>query len=252
MDEILARLDDSDMELSGSENEDEEEEEEAFEPDVDLARGNLSDSNDLTSSDDENDTLPTTSAAASETKRKKSKKNEMKWYSLDKRAFDPGNITWNEDCRIADNHLETPAKYFLNYFTPEIFHTFAEQTNIYYFQKKGKSLGTNANEMRKFFGATILMANLRFPRIRMFWQRVTRVDRIANAMPVNRYFQLRTNVHINASQQPDPGNENKFWKVQPLIDTVRKRCRELPREEFCSVDEQMVPFTGRVPAKQFI
>ncbi|XP_033124673.1 piggyBac transposable element-derived protein 3-like [Anneissia japonica] len=81
---------------------------------------------------------------------------------------------------------------------------------------------------------------------------MTRVDRIANVMPVNRYFLLRTNLHINAAREPDAGNTNKFWKVKPVLDAVRNCCVELPREEYCAVDEQMIPFTGRVPAKQVI
>ena len=67
---------------------------------------------------------------------------------------------------------------------------------------------------------------------------------------MNRYFQLRTNLHTNAAQEADPGNTNKFWKV--VVDAVRNRCHQLPREELSSIDEQIVPFTGRVPAKQFI
>ena len=77
----------------------------------------------------------------------------------------------------------------------------------------------------------------------MFWQRSTRVDRVANAMPVNRYFQLRTNLHINAVREPGADNQNKFWKIQPLLVAVRNRCNELPREEYSAVDEQMIPFT---------
>ena len=96
------------------------------------------------------------------------------------------------------------------------------------------------------------MANLGFPRIRMIWQRPTRVDRVADAIPLNRYFQLRTNLHINAAHEADPGNTNTFWKVEPVVNAVRNRCLQLHREELCSIDEQIVPFTGRVPAKQII
>ena len=95
------------------------------------------------------------------------------------------------------------------------------------------------------------MANLGFPRIRMYWQKATRVNAVADVMPVNRYLQLRNSIHINADPTPEQGT-NKFWKVQPLIDAVRSHCLKLPREEYNSVDEQMIPFTGRVPAKQYI
>lgn len=161
-------------------------------------------------------------------------------------AIQPGLGTFN-----LGHPLETPARYF-KYFKPEIFKTFAEQSNMYYLQARGRTLRTTANEIRKFFGVSIIMANLSFPRIRMFWQQSTRVDRIATAVPVNTYFQLCTNLHINAAQGPDAQNRNKFWKVQPVVDVVQNRCLKLPHEEYTSVDEQMIPFTGQVPAKQFI
>ena len=48
------------------------------------------------------------------------------------------------------------------------------------------------------------------------------------------------------------GTLNTFLKVEPVVDAVRNRCRHLPREELCSIDEQIVPFTGRLSANQFI
>ena len=45
---------------------------------------------------------------------------------------------------------------------------------------------------------------------------------------------------------------NKFWKVYPLIEAVRQQCLSLVREEYLSIDEHMIPFTGRDPAKQFV
>nr|XP_039250202.1 piggyBac transposable element-derived protein 3-like [Styela clava] len=86
----------------------------------------------------------------------------------------------------------------------------------------------------------------------MYWQKVNRVDKIAESMPVNRYFLLRNSLHVNAARQPPTGENCKFWKVKPVINAVRNRCIQLPREEFNAVDEQMIPFTGRVPAKQFV
>ncbi|XP_033113148.1 uncharacterized protein LOC117113820 [Anneissia japonica] len=233
--EILNHLDDSDFDISDTEEEDSSDETFNADDDLDSDEHDNSDSND--DDDDEE-----------EQGEENTEKKQIKWYT---KPFQAGNTTWRGDFDLGAP-LETPAKYFFKYFKPEIFTTFAEQTNIYYLQSKGTEIATTESEMRKFFGATILMANLRFPRIRMYWQYMTRVDRIANVMPVNRYFLLRTNLHINAAREPDAGNTNKFWKVKPVLDAVRNRCVELPREEYCAVDEQMIPFTGRVPTKQVI
>jgi hypothetical protein len=42
------------------------------------------------------------------------------------------------------------------------------------------------------------------------------------------------------------------WKIKPLIDCVRFRCLKLIRPTSLCIDEQMIPFTGRCPIKQFI
>ena len=54
------------------------------------------------------------------------------------------------------------------------------------------------------------MANLKFPRQRMYWHHVTRVDRIASAMPVNRFQKIRNNILINSAVDTDPGVCNKI------------------------------------------
>ena len=86
----------------------------------------------------------------------------------------------------------------------------------------------------------------------MYWHHVTRVERIASAMPVDRFQKIRNSIYINSAADEGPGACNKFWKIQPLVECIHSRCLELPREEYCSVDEQMIPFEGRTPAKQFV
>ena len=86
----------------------------------------------------------------------------------------------------------------------------------------------------------------------MYWFKATKIDWIAESIPPNRYFKLRANIHVNAAIAPDSNNKTKFWKFEPIISAIRGACLQLPREKNCAIDEQMIPFTGRVPAKQFI
>ena len=73
-------------------------------------------------------------------------------------------------------------------------------------------------------------------------------------MPVNGFFKIRKKIFILCLQKilRKAINSYKFWKVALVIQAVRNGCINLPREEFCSVDEQMIPFTGRMPTKQVI
>jgi len=179
-------------------------------------------------------------------------RSAIQWYNInERRKLEPGSTDWRGHMDLGEP-LDTPAQYFIKYFTPPLLQTFSEETNKYYCRMTGQSLRTTSQEIQKFFGMSILMANLKYPRQRMYWNHITRVDRIASAMPVNRFQKIRNNLHINSAKDPDPNDCNKFWKIQPLVDCIRRRCMELPREEYCSVDEQMIPFQGRAPAKQFV
>ena len=47
----------------------------------------------------------------------------------------------------------------------------------------------------------------------MYWHHVTRVERIASAMPVNRFQKIRNSIHINSAADAGPGDCDKFWKI---------------------------------------
>ena len=84
---------------------------------------------------------------------------------------------------------------------------------------------------------SMIMANLKFVRQRMHWHDITRVDKIATAMPSNRFQKIRNNIHINSAADADCDDCNKFWKIQRLVKCIRRGFLKLPREEYCSVDK---------------
>ena len=106
-------------------------------------------------------------------------------------------------------------------------------------------------EIKEFFGVLIMMENLKFPRIRIYLGRSTRVSLIAGTINLNRHFNLCSNLDVFSQRDLVPENNGRFWKVNPVIEAVRKRYKELLLEEYKSIDEQMIPFTDRMPAKQF-
>lgn len=147
--------------------------------------------------------------------------------------------------------LDSPITFFENYFKKCIYSRMAEYTNLYAVQQQARFVPTNADEMKVFVGIHIVMGNLHYPRVRNYWESKLQIPLISNNMNVNRFFKLRQNLHfVDAQMRPE--TNDRFWKIRPLYDILRKRCLELPIEENLCIDEQMVPFKGNLNVKQYI
>ena len=140
--------------------------------------------------------------------------------------LEPGSTEWL-GCANFGEPLDTPAQYFIKYLTPELLQTFSKEKNKYYCRTTGQSLRTTSQEVQKVVGISILMANLKFPTQRMYWYHVTRIERIASAMPVNRFQKICNSIHVNSAADAGHGDCNKFWKIQPLVECICSRCFEL-------------------------
>lgn len=162
---------------------------------------------------------------------------------LDDLDFSAHNITVMKD----------PIEYFYEYFDDETFKTIAFNTNLYAVQSGlSRYIPTNADEIKTLIAIHIVMGNLQFPRIRMYWEKKTMIKTVADNMTRNRFFWLRNNLHIIDNNSIPKGNKDKFIKVRPLYDTILKKCTSLPMERNLCVDEMMVPFKGQLSIKQYM
>ena len=60
---------------------------------------------------------------------------------------------------------KAPVYYFMKYFTDDIFEKISNKTITYSLEVGGIFIKTNSLESRKFIGASIIMKNLKVPRI---------------------------------------------------------------------------------------
>lgn len=152
--------------------------------------------------------------------------------------------------------VKTPKEYFKEYLDDDFFSLAATHTAQYYLQTSGKQTHVTPEEIKKFFGMHAVMGCIHFPRIHLYWSDKYKIPLLENALPRDRFYFLRTNFHVvdNLSVSEETKRCNKLWKIQPLIDRVRNHCVGIERKEkeAYSIDEQMIPFLGRCPVRQFV
>ena len=185
------------------------------------------------------------------TKEEFQNKRIVRW---NKQTTHPPNFEWIENDKNCDSVLLNPIEYFYKYITPEIFEQMAEYTNIYAHQQgKSQFKPTNASEIESLFGLHIIIGCLnKFPRIRMYWSSVLGINAFLENMSKNRFFQLRTMLHLVNNLERPNSCKDKFYKVRPIMDAVLKRCKELEIGQDISIDEQMIPFTGKINMLQYV
>lgn len=146
-----------------------------------------------------------------------------------------------------------PIEYFLKYFSTISFDDMAHFTNLFAQQNNTKNwTDTNASEMKVFIGIHLYIGIIGLPRVIMYWQPDYRINIIADNMTKNRFFELRTNFHVQDNLLNPTHNSDKFFKVRPLYNSIKKRCNELHIEKNLCIDEQMVPFKGHLGLKQYM
>lgn len=149
---------------------------------------------------------------------------------------------------------DAPEEYFIKYIPSANFELMSSCTNRSSLARRGKSLNTTAQEISIFFGISLKMSYLGYPRLSMYWAFGTRVPEIADKMPRNRFFSIRSCLKLVMDDDvpTEIRSNDKFWKIRPLLKTVRAGCLQNPRTRKVSIDEQIVPFWGHTSMRQYI
>ncbi|XP_050301504.1 piggyBac transposable element-derived protein 3-like [Anthonomus grandis grandis] len=147
-------------------------------------------------------------------------------------TFAPPNFEGPSSKSSAELRYDWTAKSYLTmYFEDELFQKVCDCTNARYVELKGVSLKLTLSEIKHFFGIVCLMFSLKYPKIRVYWAKTTKVSAIADTMTRDKFFAIRSNLKIVIDGSIAEG---------------------LPREKVVAVDEQMIPFTGTCKMKQFV
>ncbi|KAK2713061.1 hypothetical protein QYM36_011674 [Artemia franciscana] len=117
------------------------------------------------------------------------------------------------------------------------------------------ALKLTQHEMSLFLGKHMLMSIVKPPAMRMYWEGTIRYTPISEAMSHDRFLTIRQFFHINDDSLAVPSDQtshDKLYKIRPTYDKLRENLRSIPPEERQSVDEQIIPFKGRLSFKQYL
>lgn len=116
-----------------------------------------------------------------------------------------------------------------------------QQTNLYSTQKFDKCVDTSFQEIQDFLGIELLMGIVDMPAYTNYWAQETRYPPIADIMPLKRYQALRRSLHFVNNEDT---NTDRYFKVRPILEKVRRNCLNIEPERRNSIDEMMVPYKG--------
>lgn len=183
-----------------------------------------------------------TPSASGATKTKKRKTNiPKKEYKWEEDSFwFPVNPA--EDIFTAPEALLSPLEYFKLFFDDDLILLMVEQTNLYSTQVTGTSVSTDRYEVMDFLAIEVMMGLVEMSAYTDYWSMQYRYAKIADIMPLKRYQALRRYLHFVDNNDV---NDDRYFKIRPVLESVRKNCLKIEQEIRNSVDEMMIPYKGK-------
>ena len=120
-------------------------------------------------------------------------------------------------------------------------------------QKNDQDFQLDDNDMRRFTGILLLTGYHTLPQQQLYWERSQDVSMpiVYQTMSRNRFRDIKRNMHLADNEQLLSDSSDKLFKVRPLYDLMNKSLNQFQVwHRDLSIDEQMIPYTGRHSAKQ--
>ena len=150
---------------------------------------------------------------------------------------------------------ETPLDYLYMLLGLDIFHTIADQSNLYASQKGVPGYHTTPEEIAAFLGINIAMGIVNLPTVREYWSTnpILCHPWFGQVMSRDRFYNINRYLHFNDNNDQVHFNHDKLFKIRPVIELVQKTFVEhyVPSRDL-SIDEQMIGTKGRISFLQYL
>ncbi|XP_039276089.1 piggyBac transposable element-derived protein 3-like [Nilaparvata lugens] len=146
-----------------------------------------------------------------------------------------------EDIFIPSVLEKTPYDYFKMFFDNDLINLIVDNSNLYSVQMTGKSISVTKEDISDFLAIELLVGVVQMPAYTDYWSQSLRYEKIASIMPLKRYQAIRRYLHFvdNTVQSND-----RYFKIRPVLESIRKNCLSVEQEQRCSIDEMMIPYKG--------
>lgn len=151
------------------------------------------------------------------------------------------HVTIPEDNFEVPEEIQSELKYFETFFTPDIFDKIANDFNQYSVQKTGISAQFTVGDTKDFIAIELLMGVIKLPAYTDYWSKTTRIPQVGDVMSLKKYQKVRKFLHFSDNTLTD---DDRFYKIRPLLDKIKKNCNGVENERKQAVDEMMVPYKG--------
>ncbi|KAK7926281.1 hypothetical protein WMY93_008591 [Mugilogobius chulae] len=181
--------------------------------------------------------------------------------------FDKKQTTSTNQCHLnastaqerrKDNIIKKPIDYFLKYFNWDTWREISHCTN----KLNNLTSPVTVEEVAQFVGIHIAMGSLKFPSPRLYWEDLTKVPLVADAMPLTRFLELSRLLKLSCPQDNQQNSSNRnigiiasnnrhfgdlqhckkiisdpLWKIQHILERFVKGCRSLKRLGDYAIDQ---------------
>lgn len=176
------------------------------------------------------------------------------------------NIIWNQitdneevkfshapfhDYTPMDISLQLPIEYFNEFLSDDLKILIVEQSNLYSMQKDYlKPLNLTVEELEQWIGICLQFSISKITNINLHWKPNLSNESVTSIMSRDRWIEIKSNFHLANNEYIDP--TDPIYKVRPLVDNLRVKFNEIPMAEHLCIDEQIVPFRGKMRMRQYV